>query len=199
DPTAPAVTVEMGLAHFWHGNPHLWQIATASGTLQQWAPDGTSLFPPVPVGADQIRGGVAPGGELALVVDEEGTGTVVDVAAGSTLGTLSRRLDLTDPVVFADGRAVVRELDGQIALWSLRDRRRIGAIGRTDTESGTRMAPSATGLWYLTEDEFVHVDLRPASWLLAACEQAGRSLTDAEWDEYVARGDPTDACAPESN
>jgi hypothetical protein len=47
----------------------------------------------------------------------------------------------------------------------------------------------------LTGTEFVHVDLRPASWFAAACRHAGRSLTDEEWRDHVGAGARTDACA----
>jgi WD40 repeat protein len=89
-----------------------------------------------------------------------------------------------DGVLFASGGS-----DGTIQLWDLAARQRLGQPFQEHQAATNSLAFSPDGATLASGSSdstvlFWDVDL--ASWQARACAAAGRNLTQAEWDQYVA-------------
>jgi hypothetical protein len=87
----------------------------------------------------------------------------------------------------ADGsRMLAHRADGTLRLYDVASRTQLGGAITVDDLSGNALLrPDGLELATVTEQGFVTWDLDPEHWEAAACRLAGRSLTHAEWDQYI--------------
>ena len=58
-----------------------------------------------------------------------------------------------------------------------------------------RISPDGMQLFASAGHDIVSVDLDPNAWVTTACDVAGRSLTDAEWEHYLPDEPYQEECA----
>jgi len=71
-----------------------------------------------------------------------------------------------------------------------------GRLARVTSGYATTLLPDGTGMWFFEAGTNpTRWDLDPASWVTAACQKVGRSLTPAEWKAVTGSSAPKDlAC-----
>ena len=78
--------------------------------------------------------------------------------------------------------------NGSVVLWDLKTRQRLGdpLVGPTDIVSGLAFTTDGTQLLAGSSDNTTTLwDVDPLSWERRACAEAGRTLSKAEWRQYL--------------
>lgn len=147
---------------------------------------------------------LGPDGRLLAVVNSDRTVTVFDTSSGRIAAHLQAGSHY-EPPLFVDGEGlVVRSAEGAVQLWDIPTERTIGTLASAPEWPPFETFPpgfdplvsrDGQSIWFTQEGVFVRVLIDPDSWAEAACESAGRSLTQAEWVEFVPFDEPyRDAC-----
>jgi WD40 repeat protein len=92
-----------------------------------------------------------------------------------------------------DGAFIATSGQGRVAVWDGHTGAIIGAVGAPSgdvgfTDDGTVVVAGADGTvrtW----------DPRPSAWVAAACQMAGRDLTEAEWRDYLPDREYSPVCS----
>jgi hypothetical protein len=86
-------------------------------------------------------------------------------------------------------RLMIAGDDGRVRLYDIATRTQLGLPIDTGQDAGELPSAILRGdgllLAMITTDGIVSWDLDPARWQQAACELAGRNLTDQEWNLYI--------------
>ncbi len=165
------------------------------------SPDGRTVLTPTAT-VDVIAGKVGPTPDLGfpgaaftyspigshLLVDagEEGVGLV----RASTMAWLARPNRShpsggTFAAFTASGAQVANVAQGRIGRWSVNDGQFIGEVTVSE-EATVAFSADETSLVIATlGGSLLTWDLRPWTWEQAACQEAGRTLTQAEWSDYL--------------
>ncbi len=96
------------------------------------------------------------------------------------------------PTFSHDGRlmATVDDYEASVRLWRLED---LTILAGPIPGPGGVIEPNAAGL-VVGFDPVSWIPLDPATWVTAACNAAGRNLTDDEWAQYFAGEPHHDTC-----
>ena len=81
-------------------------------------------------------------------------------------------------------RLVSSSQDETMRLWDLETRQQIGAPIRSDGIGTATAEPQAGVVGTTTEDHILLWDFDFDSWPGAACQAAGRNMTDEEWKQF---------------
>jgi WD40 repeat protein len=140
----------------------------------------------------------SPDGRLLGAGTEDGRVVLWDARDGRPVGAPLRVASgAVDPIAFSpDSALLVASSDDQTAtLWDIAARKRQGnsfPVQQSVTPVA-RFAPDGRlVIVYLSEAAAWPVDLR--AWARYACQVAGRSLTQAEWDDVLPARDPPPVC-----
>lgn len=150
----------------------------------------------------------ADGSRLALVGQDRSL-SVYDLGTGNLVAELAADSHYEPPLFAGSDRLVARSRDGEVVLWDLTTAQRLGTLAMApDAPPGVGGFAGASGgydatlardgksIWFTQDQVFVEVTIDPERWLTAACEAAGRSLTEEEWAELVPYEEPyRDACS----
>jgi WD40 repeat protein len=150
------------------------------------------LGPPLPAGGlAYALTFSSDGGTLASGGDDRAV-RLWDVAAHRQIGTplIGHTRDIRSMAFSPDGKVLVTTSTDRTAReWDLRTGRQIGVplIGHTDMVIGVAYSPDGSTVATVGEDKTVRLwDVAiPADPVAAACAEAGRSFTRAEWRRYV--------------
>jgi hypothetical protein len=131
----------------------------------------------------------APAGETALAVGDEVA--ILDARSGRVSKMLSGHGGFYAAVFVREGRWISAITGSALdELIDVESGTRIGVplgVGGDPTAGGYATVIVANGLYYGPPDgPVVYYDFDPASWEATACRSAGRNLTRAEWDRYLA-------------
>jgi WD40 repeat protein len=163
------------------------------GQVRFWDPaTGRQLGAAVPAHRDVITGlSISADGTRMATSSTDGNLLLWDprsraLDGGPLLGTSGAFRRVT---ISPDGRALAATSDdGTVSLWDLASRRQVGGplAGHTDLAFGGAFVDGGNTLVTSSWDgSLIFWDLRPSSWEAKACAQAGRNLTQAEWDQFV--------------
>ncbi len=137
----------------------------------------------------------------ALVGTDRGNTYIVDLGKG-TVQAIPVTATLQGPQMLPDKRFVVYDESGQYQLWDFASARQIGVVATPGPLEIPILAPSTASdgskVWILDQDEFIGIPLDPDEWFRRACAIAGRSLTEAEWREFVPGDRPYDPACPQA-
>jgi hypothetical protein len=130
---------------------------------------------------------VSPDGERAVVGSDDGEVLVLDLATGKPLrppvpGTGTQVMSTS---FGTSGNDIVSgEQAGTVGLWDGSTGERVGTVTIDPTGGGaiTRLLPDGrTAMIADLDGKVFRWDLRPDTWVAAACRIAGRDLTRSEW------------------
>ena len=130
---------------------------------------------------------VSPDGERAVVGSDDGEVLVLDLATGKPLrppvpGTGTQVMSTS---FGTSGNDIVSgEQAGTVGLWDGSTGERVGTVTIDPTGGGaiTRLLPDGrTAMIADLDGKVFRWDLRPDTWVAAACRIAGRDLTGIEW------------------
>ena len=99
--------------------------------------------------------------------------------------------------MLTDGRFLLQTRSGQFEVWDVESLTSIGVLADVGPQAFTQPSvhPDESHVWIRHEGRWTKIPLDPQRWLEMACEFAGRSLTEAEWREFVSDELPyRDAC-----
>lgn len=119
-----------------------------------------------------------------------------DVATGDSI-TVPVFSEPQVPDMLSDGRFLIQTRSGQYELWDIEAGARIGVLADPGPLAPTFPAvhPDESHVWIRLDGQWTKIPLDPERWLELACELAGRSLTEAEWRDFVPGDRPyRDAC-----
>lgn len=150
---------------------------------------------------------ISPDGSLLALVGEDRTVTLFELSTAEPVAELLAASHYEPPMFVGGDRLVIRAEDGRVTLWDTSGGSEVGTvaiardfppIGLDGATGGYDPIPAEDGesIWYTQEGRFVNVSLDPDVWIGEACAAAGRSLTQAEWEELVPFDEPhRDACS----
>jgi WD40 repeat protein len=93
-----------------------------------------------------------------------------------------------------DGSQFVTAFQGRVSLWDATTVQLLGSL-RVENGEGAGFAPATGNVLSATTDGSVSLwDPRPQAALNAACQVAGRDLTQAEWAKYLPGRTQTSVC-----
>jgi WD40 repeat protein len=130
-----------------------------------------------------------------------GTVVLVDAASRTVVGPPFEapgailEITVVDP---ARGLVASLDLDRRLHLWTIDDRVALGPAFQVLPELVTDWAllvATADGVAVADQARTIDVSLDVDEWIARACELAGRSLTDEEWEQYVGMRPETPACS----
>lgn len=131
------------------------------------------------------------GAEVLATLDDNRVAIVdLDVPGGDPQVLGSHRTSVASVTVSGDGStAVTTDYAGEVAFWSVDDRRRLTtAVPMGPREGVTALfnpGPGRAEVLLFGLDGAAVVDGDPESWPRRACALANRGLTEAEWERFV--------------
>ena len=130
-----------------------------------------------------------PDGRTLATSGHEGKVVLWDARTGSQLGLplVGHASGVGSAAFSPDGR-VLATVDGEAILWDVASHKQIGAAlpARSPGPHALAFLPGGSQLAAAAPSGSVLVwDVNPASWRARACAVAGRTLTRAEWDEFL--------------
>jgi WD40 repeat protein len=146
-------------------------------------------------------------GSILVTVDPNGNIAVRDPTTGRRDGTSmvaaadapNHFLSLSDD----NERLLVTSGDGTVRLFDLTTHEQIGdviplsIVASNVGHIGGVIRPDGRQMALATENGVQLWDLDPSEWRKAACQLAGRNLTQAEWDRYLPSTEPYHETCPE--
>lgn len=148
---------------------------------------------------DNVYAVVAVPGHL-VGAGEDGRVSVLDSDTLHPIGgQLPSIIGGPDSITTSDdsSRLVVRGRDGAVHILDVATTSPVGdAIDVGQSASGVALRPDGRELAMSTAEGLVVWNLDPSVWSSAACRLAGRDITQAEWDEYLASfASPRSVCS----
>jgi WD40 repeat protein len=153
----------------------------------------------------------SPDGNLVVTAGHDGDLALWDARTRQPTGTsIAAGTGPLGHVAFSPDGSTIAALSqsGVLTLWDVATRQQIGRpiTAHTDEYVSDNSGPASSlpGLAYLDDNTVVTSspdgsltfwDLRPSSWERAACDSAGRNLTQAEWRQYVGDRPYEQTCA----
>ncbi len=135
-----------------------------------------------------------PGGSLLAAGGSDHTIEVWDLSSGKLLNLLKKKLAAVTSLAFNRDGSILASGDahGYIVLWDMGSAQPIGEplLGISSPVTSLAFAPDGGRLMAgYDSGDLSAWDTNIDSWLRRACDLAGRSLTEAEWDQYLT-GEP---------
>jgi WD40 repeat protein len=179
-------------------------LGFSDGKVQLWdLASGTRLATYTGNPTTEVRDGLAfsPDGTLIGIGDSGGTITVLDVASWEPVGNqLKEQVNEISTIVFsADNSKLISGDFASVVVWRLADERPIATV-----EGATSAAFSPDGNTMITVGGSIDNglpgsvqvwDLQLDAWRTAACQVAGRNLTQEEWSRYLPDADYRTTCS----
>jgi WD40 repeat protein len=139
-----------------------------------------------------------PDGRTLATGGQEGTVVLWDMRTGRQLGPplVGHASGVASSAFSPDGR-LLATVNGEAILWDLASHTQIGAALPIRSEGPHALAflPGGSQLAVAAPSGSVLVwDVDPTSWRAHACAVAGRTLTRAEWDEFLPGRPYQDVC-----
>lgn len=151
---------------------------------------GTFTHPPA--SPRQVQ--VTPGAQFAVVVAEDDTTWLVDIATDERRELPVRGRGI---LPLTDSSAIISTRTGALQLWDLEAVEYLGTVAELGGGNRDRPIAPATGdeLWVPAGGWVQRIGLVASEWAERACALAGRSLTQQEWADLVADDEPyVDTC-----
>jgi DNA-binding SARP family transcriptional activator len=137
---------------------------------------------------------VTPDARYGIVVAEEGTTWLVDVATDERRELPVRGRGI---MPLTPSRAIITTRQGALQLWDLDAVEYLGTVAELGGGNRDRPIAPASGdeLWIPMGGWVQRISLDPVDWADRACALAGRALTEQEWTDLVADDEPyVDTC-----
>jgi WD40 repeat protein/DNA-binding SARP family transcriptional activator len=176
-------------------------VASHGGEVRLWDVTDRSLVPRWRLPADRsdaLAVAFTPDGRTLATGGQEGTVVLWDMRTGRQLGApLAGHASGVARGAFSPDGRVLATVNGEAILWDLASHTQIGAALpiRSEGPHAVAFLPGGSQLAAASPDGSVVVwDVDPASWRAHACAVAGRTLTRAEWDEFLPGRPYQDVC-----
>jgi DNA-binding SARP family transcriptional activator/WD40 repeat protein len=132
----------------------------------------------------------SPDGKEIYVQDYDGAVTGFDPRTGRSLDTIAAPTRGDSDLLFtSDRRWLVGSDNTGLYVWDARSGRPIASrlsVPSNDTAHALWLATNnADEMFVATRTSLIAVDMDPSSWESQACAMAGRTLTQAEWSQFL--------------
>jgi WD40 repeat protein len=176
-------------------------VASHGGEVRLWDLANRSLVPRRRLPADRTDASAVaftPDGRTLATGGHEGKVMLWDTHTGRQLGLplVGHASGVASAAFSPDGR-VLATVDSEAILWDVASHKQIGAALPVRSKGPHALAflPGASQLAVASPSGSVLMwDVDPASWRARACAVAGRTLTPAEWDEFLPGRPYQDVC-----
>jgi WD40 repeat protein/DNA-binding SARP family transcriptional activator len=176
-------------------------VASHGGEVRLWEVAARSLVPRWRLPADRTDASAVaftPDGRTLATGGQEGTVVLWDMRTGRQLGAplVGHASGVANSAFSPDGR-LLATVNGEAILWDLASHTQIGAALpiRSEGPHAVAFLPGGSQLAVAAPSGSVLVwDVNPTSWRARACAVAGRTLTRAEWDEFLPGRPYQDVC-----
>jgi WD40 repeat protein len=167
-------------------------VASHGGEVRLWEVADRSLVPRRRLVADRSDASAvafSPDGRTLATGGQEGKVVLWDMRTGSQLGAplVGHASGVAGSAFSPDGR-LLATVDGEAMLWDVGSHKQIGTTLpiRSEGPHAVAFLPGGSQLAVVSPNGSVLVwDVNPSSWRARACAVAGRTLTQAEWDEFL--------------
>jgi WD40 repeat protein len=176
-------------------------VASHGGEVRLWDVADHSLVPRRRLPADRTDASAVaftPDGRTLATSGHDGKVVLWDTRTGSHLGLpmVGHASGVGSGAFSPDGR-MLATVDGEAILWDVASHKQIGAAlpARSPGPHAVAFLPGGNQLAVASPSGSVQVwDVNPAAWRTRACAVAGRTLTRAEWDEFLPGRPYQDVC-----
>jgi WD40 repeat protein len=167
-------------------------VASHGGEVRLWEVADRSLVPRRRLVADRSDASAvafSPDGRTLATGGQEGKVVLWDMRTGSQLGAplVGHASGVAGSAFSPDGR-LLATVDDEAMLWDVGSHKQIGTTLpiRSEGPHAVAFLPGGSQLAVVSPNGSVLVwDVNPSSWRARACAVAGRTLTRAEWDEFL--------------
>jgi WD40 repeat protein/DNA-binding SARP family transcriptional activator len=167
-------------------------VASHGGEVRLWEVAARSLVPRWRLGADRADASAVaftPDGRTLATGGQEGMILLWDARMGRQLGPplVGHPSGVASSAFSPDGR-LLATVDGEAILWDVATHKQLGPALPIPSQGPHAVAflPGGAQLAVAAPNGSVLVwDVNPSAWRARACAVAGRTLTRAEWDEFL--------------
>ena len=176
-------------------------VASHGGQVRLWEVAARSLVPRWRLVADHSDASVVaftPDGRTLATGGQEGKVVLWDLRTGRQLGAplVGHARGVASSAFSPDGR-LLATVDGEAILWDVASHKQLGPALPIPSQGPHAVAflPGGSQLAVVSPNGSVLVwDVNPTSWRARACAVASRTLTRAEWDQFLPGRPYQDGC-----